>query len=97
MFILAEHTVFCNVECSNGPAAKALTEISEPAIDWNSLAMVSDYVLSVSWQTEGNKDSLLCLKGFSIPASRVKTAEELASELAAALERDGPSLIEAVI
>lgn len=36
-------------------------------------------------------------QGFGVPGSRASTCEELAAQLAAALERQGPSLIEAVL
>ena len=36
-------------------------------------------------------------QGMGVPASRATTCEELAAQLTAALERTGPSLIEAVL
>ncbi|KAL4420103.1 hypothetical protein ABPG77_000584 [Micractinium sp. CCAP 211/92] len=59
---------------SNGKAARALTDLGSPAIDWVSLA-----------------------QGMGVPACRAATCEELAAALRAALERQGPSLIEAVL
>lgn len=37
------------------------------------------------------------LQGMGVPASRAATCEELAAQLAAALERQGPTLIEAAL
>jgi acetolactate synthase-1/2/3 large subunit len=59
---------------SNGPASKALTDISNPQIDWVKLA-----------------------QGLGVAASRADTCEQLAEQLAAALDRPGPSLIEAAL
>jgi len=59
---------------SNGPAAKALTDISNPPIDWVMLA-----------------------QGMGVAATRADTCEQLAEQLAAALDRPGPSLIEAAL
>ena len=64
----------CPAICSNGRAARTLTEIGSPAIDWVSLG-----------------------QGMGVPASRATTCEELAAQLTAALERAGPSLIEAML
>lgn len=65
----------CHPHCrSNGKAARALTEIGSPAIDWVALA-----------------------QGMGVPAQRAATCEELAAALAAALARQGPSLIEAAL
>ncbi|EFN57872.1 hypothetical protein CHLNCDRAFT_56997 [Chlorella variabilis] len=57
-----------------GKAARSLTDIGSPALDWVALA-----------------------QGMGVAGSRAATCEELAAQLAAALERAGPSLIEAVL
>lgn len=57
---------------SSGPAARALTELGKPALNWVALAA-----------------------GMGVHATRVSTSEELKREFLAALERQGPSLIEA--
>ena len=58
---------------SNGPAAKSLTDISNPVIDWVKLA-----------------------QSMGVAASKADTCEQLAAQLAAALDQhQGPHLIEA--
>jgi acetolactate synthase-1/2/3 large subunit len=59
---------------SNGAAARALTDIGSPPIDWVKLA-----------------------QGLGAAAVRVDTCERLAQELATALDRTGPTVIEACI
>jgi acetolactate synthase-1/2/3 large subunit len=59
---------------SNGPASKALTDISNPPIDWVKLA-----------------------QSMGVSAARADTCEQLAEQFAAALDRPGPSLIEAAL
>lgn len=57
-----------------GSASRELTDITNPQIDWTSLA-----------------------RGFGVPARRAETAHELGEALREALNRAGPSLIEAVL
>ena len=57
-----------------GSASRELTDITNPQIDWTSLA-----------------------RGFGVPARRAETAYELGEALREALNRAGPSLIEAVL
>lgn len=57
-----------------GPAARALTDLSDPLVDWCRLA-----------------------EGFGVPAAAATTVGEFERELRAALGRDGPSLIEALL
>lgn len=59
---------------SNGPAAKSLTDISNPPLNWVKLA-----------------------EGMGMAAARAETCEQLAEHMAAALDRPGPFLIEAVL
>lgn len=60
---------------AQGRAAKGLTEIGQPSIDWVALA-----------------------KGMGVQhAVKATTAEELATAFNAALQRDGPSLIECLL
>lgn len=112
--------------CSNGKAARALTDIGAPAIDWVALAQVSLAALVGGWRSHwlALYQTCLCpgcrilsvdpphlvllpcclwrtptcaMQGMGVTASRATTCEELATALAAALERQGPSLIEAVL
>jgi acetolactate synthase-1/2/3 large subunit len=59
---------------ANGPAAKALTDLGNPPIDWVSLA-----------------------QGLGVAAARADTAEALAAAMKEALDRSGPTVIEAVL
>jgi acetolactate synthase-1/2/3 large subunit len=59
---------------ATGRAARALTEVGDPVIDWVAVGA-----------------------GLGVPSSRAATCEELATQFAEALEREGPSLIEAVL
>lgn len=59
---------------SNGPAAKTLTDLGSPPVDWQKLS-----------------------EGFGVPGSKVDTCASMVEAFTKALERNGPSLIEACL
>lgn len=89
--------------CSNGRAAKALTEIGDPPIDWVSLAKVGwrpPTLPSAALRCPASPCAAACgphPQGMGVPASRATTCEELAEQFAVALDREGPFLIEACL
>ena len=91
-------------DCSNGQAAKALTEIGNPPVDWVKLAQVrrggtkvagGDRARQPAFKLKPTSLPFISLQGMGLEAARADTSEQLAALVTAALDRPGPYLIEA--